>query len=52
MNRPHDIGLISVNRIPVGIPHNRLGCQMEYDLWLHLPKYLFQMLQITDIPGP
>ena len=41
MNRTHDIRRIRADRIPVRLAHNRLRCQMEYNLWLRLIKHLF-----------
>ena len=49
IHRAHHIGLIGIDRILVGIPHNRLCRQMQHDLRLHTVKYFLQMIQIPDI---
>ena len=36
----HHIGLVGVNRILIGIPHDRLCCEMKHDLRLRLFKDL------------
>ena len=49
IHRAHHIGLIGVDRILVGIPHDGLCSQMQHDLRLYPVKDLFQMPQIPDI---
>ena len=41
MNRTHDIRRIRADRIPVRLAHDRLRCQVEYNLRLRLIKHLF-----------
>ena len=49
IDRPHNICLISIYRIFVRFPYDRLCRQMKDDLRLCFFKHLYHMLQITNV---
>ena len=50
MDRTHNVGGVGSRRIPIRLPHQRLGRQMEHNFRGKRPKGVPQALQVPDVP--